>query len=159
MANWMEHDFAVVFEPVFGKVETDVTAGGSGDATEVDGAYIDVTDCESVVAVISGTTTLQEDETLAISANFQDATAIGGTGVADFGTALAATVVATGGTGGTTETFAVKLSCDVSQSRGYVRLQFTPNASASGTDTAKVQMVYVRGGKNRRPVGTTYSLT
>lgn len=159
MAKWMEHDFGVSFEPVYCRAAVAVTAGGSGDASEVDGAWIDVRDCEGLVVVIHGTTTLQEDETLTIAANLQDATALAGTAAADFGTALAATVVATGGTGGSTVTWAIKLPVDVSQTRGFVRVQFTPNASASGTDTAAIQSVYLRGGKNRRPVGTAYSLS
>lgn len=121
------------------------TAAGTGDATEVDGAYIDRQDHLSAKLVISYTATLQQDETLTIAANMQDASDSSGTGVADYGTAYAATVVATGGTGGSTETGTVELDVDLAAAKQYVRAQFTPDLSASGTDTAIVSAVLILG--------------
>ena len=71
--------------------------------------------------------------------------------MADYGDAVAATVVATGETGGSTETGVAVATFDVSGANRYIRLQFTPNASASGTDTAAIQAVAILGGQKRNP--------
>lgn len=131
---------------------TDVTAGGSGDGTEVDGAWIDMQDFGSSKIVIAYTATLADGETLSIAANAQDATDSSGTGAADFGTAYSSTVVATGDTGGSTETGVVELDLDVTEANRYVRVQFTPTMSAATTDTAELAAVYVVGGADRNPV-------
>lgn len=146
------HDIGACLDARFGIVEQDVTAGGSGDATEFDGAYIDVTDRKSIKVLVPFSATLAAGETLSIAANLQDATALAGTGVADFGTALAATVVATGASGGSTETGVAELDFDVSQSRGFVRAQVTPDMSAASIDTANLSVLYVTGGAERNPI-------
>ncbi len=102
--------------------------------------------------VIAYTTTLAATKTLSLAANLQDATSSSGTGVADFGTALAATIVATGDTGGSTETGVVELDFDVSGADQYVRIQFTPDLNATGTDTASISAIYVLGGADVNPV-------
>jgi len=136
----------------YANVGTTATAGGSGDATEVDGAWIDRQGFNSITVAIPYTATLAEDETLSVAANLQDASDSSGTGAADFGTALAATVQATGDTGGSTETGAVKLTFDLTEADRYVRIQFTPDLSAANTDTAKLAAAYVLGGAVELPV-------
>lgn len=130
----------------------DVTAGGSGDNTEVNGAWIDRLGFNSIKVVIPYTTTLAQAATLAIAANLQDASDSSGTGAADYGDALAATVQATGDTGGSTETGVVELDFDVSGCDRYVRIQFTPNLSAANTDVAEMGAVYVLAGSASNPV-------
>lgn len=145
-----QHDIGALITARYALGNTTATAGGSGDATEVNGAYIDVTGYDSLKVLVPYVTTLAASETLTFAANLQDATAIGGTGVADFGTEIAATVVATGAvTGGTG---VVEMDFDVSQSRGFVRVQITPNLSRANTDTAAFSAVYVLGGALRQPV-------
>lgn len=133
----------------------DVTAGGTGDNTEVDGAWIDRRGFNSLKVVIPYTATLAATKTLSIAANLQDASASDGTGAADYGTALAATVQATGATGGSTETGVVELDYDVSGCDRYVRIQFTPNLSATGTDVAEMGAVYILAGSTENPVTAT----
>lgn len=128
------------------------TAAGTGDATEVNGAYIDRQGFSSLKVVIAYSTTLAQTKTLSIAANLQDATTSGGTGVADFGDAMASTVVATGDTGGSTETGVVELDFDISGADQYVRVQYTPDLNASGTDTATLSAVYILGGAQVQPV-------
>lgn len=128
------------------------TAGGTGDATEVDGAYIDRQGFDSLKVLIAYKTTLAQGKTLSIAANLQDATSSGGSGVADFGDAMASAVVGTGGTGGSTETGVVELDFDISGANQYVRVQYTPDMNASGTDTATLAAVYILGGAQVQPV-------
>ena len=76
------------------KAGVDATAGGSGDNTEVDGAWVDRQGFLSGKAIIAYTATLAQGATLSIAANLQDATSSGGAGAGDYGDALASTVVA-----------------------------------------------------------------
>lgn len=128
------------------------TAAGTGDATEVNGAYIDRQGFSSLKVVIAYSATLAQAKTLSIAANLQDATTSGGTGVADFGDAMASAVVATGPTGGGTVTGVVELDFDISGADQYVRVQYTPDLNASGTDTASLSAVYILGGAQVQPV-------
>lgn len=133
--------------------QIDVTAGGAGDAAESDGVYVDGRAYGSGTLWLLFEAVLGDGETLTITANAQDASDSGGTGVGDFGTAYAATVVATGGAGGSTERGAVRLAdLNLAGSKGYLRSQVTPNLSAANTDTARIQAVWVFGGGEVVPV-------
>lgn len=149
------NDAAALLAARYAAAGVDVTAAGSGDATEVDGAWIDRRGYNSIKVVIPYTATLAESETISVAANLQDASASDGTGAADFGTALSSTVQATGDTGGSTETGVVEMDFDVSGADRYVRIQFTPDLSASATDTAELAAVYVLAGSNENPVTAT----
>jgi len=126
------------------------TAAGAGDATEVDGPYVDRQDHLSASLLITGTAVLGATETLTIAANIQDDADGAGAGV-DYGDAYAATIVATGGGGGTTEHFSVQLDFDLAAAKQYVRAQVTPNLSASGTDTCRWSAAWVLGPKQTTP--------
>ncbi|TCU34157.1 hypothetical protein [Rhizobium azibense] len=132
------------------------TAGGAGDATEVNGAYqsrmSDNGIALSAKLIVSFTATLAAGATLTFAGNFQDALTSGGSGVADFGDAVAATVVATGGAGGSTETGTFEIDVDLSGAREYIRAQITPNLSAGATDTCAWHMDYVFFGDHRQPI-------
>lgn len=131
------------------------TAGGAGDATEVNGAWVGrnvaTGIANSMKVVVSFTATLAEGATLTFAGNMQDATAIGGTGAADFGDAFAAAVVATGGVGGSTETGTFEVDVDLSGAREFIRTQLTPDLSAALNDTAAWHMDYVFFGDQRHP--------
>lgn len=132
------------------------TAGGAGDATEVNGAWqsrlSDKGIALSAKLVISYTATLAAAATLTFAANFQDATSSGGAGAADFGDLVAATVVATGGGGGTTETGTFEIDVDLSGASEFFRAQVTPNLSAGATDTVAWHMDYILFGDHRQPL-------
>ena len=149
------HDLAAFMDPAYGGPNTAVTAGGGGDATEVNGAYVDVTDAEGITFLIGFTATLGDGETLTIAANAQDADDVSGTGVADFGTAIAATTVATGPSGGGTVTGCAIAHFDAAGAREAMRLQFTPNLSRANTDTAAISIVAVRAGAKLLPKTST----
>ncbi len=124
----------------------DVVAAGSGDATEVDGPWVDRLGFESLVASIGFQTTLAATKTLTLVANLQDATDSAGAGAADFGTGFASAVVATGGGGGTTETGTIEIDYDLSDARRFVRLQFTPDLDAASADLADLVGQLILGG-------------
>lgn len=131
------------------------TAGGSGDATEVNGAYVsrvsDTGIANSMKVIVNFTATLAQGATLTFAGNMQDAASSGGTGVADYGDAVAAEVVATGGTGGSTVTGTWEMDVDLAGAREFVRSQITPNLSAANTDTAAWNVTYVFFGNQRNP--------
>lgn len=128
------------------------TAAGTGDATEVDGAYIDRQGFSSLKVVIAYKAVLTQAKTLSIAANLQDATSSAGAGVADYGDAMASAIVATGPTGGGTVAGVAELDFDVSGANQYVRVQYTPDLNASGTDTVTMSAVYILGGAQVQPV-------
>jgi hypothetical protein len=150
-----QNDAGALIAARYAVAGVDVTAGGAGDNTEVNGAWVDRQGFNSLKVVIAYTATIADAATLAVAANLQDASDDDGTGVADYGTALASTVQATGNSGGSTETGVVELDFDVSGADRYVRIQFTPNLSASGTDTAEMAAVYLLAGSDENPVTAT----
>lgn len=137
MSVAMFKDPAAVSHGVYALASTSATAGGSGDATEVDGATIDTASLPArpngVVFFVPVTATLAATKTLTITANLQDSA--NGSTWADI-TDPAVLLTLTGDTGGSTETGCVKLGYDLSRARQYVRIQATPDLNATGTDTA-----------------------
>jgi len=139
-------DAGAWFKALFAKAETAVTAGGTGDNTEVTCAWIDRKGFQSLEALIAYTATLAGDATLSIKANLQHSDDPNGSNAEDYGTAYPVTVQATGDSGGSTETGVVQLGFDLTMAKRYVSLQFTPDLSRANTDTAKVVPTYVLGG-------------
>lgn len=145
---------------LFGGIAS-ATAAGSGDATEVDSGFQSCKGFATAALVVSYKAVLAQDETLSIAANVQDASDAGGTGAADYGAVLASAVVATGGTGGSTEYGSVVLDIDLlGGTQGaadgtcadeFLQGQFTPDLSASATDTAELAAVIVLAGADADP--------
>lgn len=154
-ASTVQKDIGAYVAPEFSSLGVTGLAGGSGDNVESDGAFHAVPDdAQSLGLLIAFTATLDEDETLSLAANAQDATDISGTGVADFQTSnsLAATVVATGGSGGSTETGVTKVRFqDIRAHRGFLRFQTTGDLSRGATDTFEYSVVAVYGGTTTIP--------
>jgi hypothetical protein len=129
-----EHSVGDFLTQLFGGAGRAVAAG-AGDNTEVDGGWGDRTGSQSCFVDIAYTATLTAAATLSFTANLQDATSSAGAGAADFGTALSATVVATGPGGGGTVTGVYRcLETDLAGARAYIQAQITPNLSAGATD-------------------------
>ena len=141
--------------PIFSSHAVTGVAAGSGDNVEDDGAFHAPPDNSQSFAVhIQFTTTLDAGETLSLSLNAQDATDIGGTGVADFQTknSVAPTVVATGGGGGSTETGVFKSRFqDIRAHRGFIRAQTTGDLSRGSLDTFSYSVTLVYGGMDTLP--------
>lgn len=146
-----QKDAGAWYKPVHARAEVDVTAGGSGDATEAAGVWIDRKGFDSLDVILSFTATLGDDETITFAANLQDANDDQGDGAGDYGAAYAATLAATGDSGGSTETGVVQLGFDLTMAKRYVRIQFTPDMSAANTDTSKVTPLYVLSGAKDTP--------
>lgn len=135
------------------------TAGSTGDATEVDGAWLNRLSsaygmATSAKLIINYTTTLNSNTgaTLSFSVQFQDADDSSGTNAADYASAVAATAVATGNSGGSVETGTVEVDIDLDAAKQYVRAQITPDLSAAGVDTAAWSSVIVWFGFHEGPV-------
>lgn len=133
------------------------TAGGAGDNIEVDGPYFDrkpstIGPYGSAKLVIAYRAVLAQAATLSFAANIQDATSSGGAGVADFGTAFTKAAVATGGTGGSTETGTIEFDFDLTTAREFIRAQVTPDLSAANTDTLTWMATWVFFGADRGPM-------
>lgn len=144
------HDIGSYLAALCGGYTTATTAG-TGDNTEVDGPYLAVPQGAKSCAVwLLHRATLGAAETLALLGNLQDAADGSGTGVADYGTALSSTTAQTGAA--TNGLGITKLGdFNLAGARSHLRVQFTPNLSASGTDTAHVMAVVVFGGVEELP--------
>lgn len=148
-------DLGAYIKPIRASAEVDGTAAGTGDNTEVSSAWIDTKGFDGLEFVLSFTAALQATQTLAVIANVQDADEIDGTGAADVSTAflsaLSSTVLATGDTGGSTETGEFQIGIDLTMCKRYVRVQWTPDLSATGTDTFKIGSMYLLTGAKYPP--------
>lgn len=128
------------FSAVFALASTAVTAGGSGDATEIVGATIDlaaqprrVSSVEfeiPVRAVLGATQTCIVQGKIETSPDNSTWTAIASN---------VTLLTLTGGSGGTTEVGVARIGCDLIQSDyQYVRVKVTPDLNRANTDTAVV---------------------
>lgn len=128
------------FSAVFALTSTAVTAGGSGDATEIVGATIDlaaqprrVSSIEfeiPVRAVLGATQTCVVVGKIEVSPDNSTWTELA---------ANATLLTLTGGSGGTTETGVARIGCDLIQNNyAYVRVKVTPDLNRANTDTAVV---------------------
>lgn len=133
-------------------------AAGTGDNTEVTSGAIDRQavgqNALSCLVVFSGSATLAENETLQIAFNLQQSSDNGSSDAyADVTAAtVSATTVLTGLAGGAKQNFTYQAKFDLSALERYLKLQFTPNCSASGTDTFEMSAVVILGGFVESPV-------
>jgi hypothetical protein len=139
-------DDAALMTPAFCLAEHDLTAGGAGDNAEQTGAALDLlTDFDtkrfaSLTLALAVTATLAEAATCTVSAIFEHSD--DGVTYAEIGSDETVLTL-TGGAGGSTETGAAVLGCNLAEAKRYVRAKFTANLSAVNTDTAKVASVYL----------------
>jgi len=146
-------DLAQLVDIVPALAHTNVTAGGSGDATDANGVSIDQAaagrqKAECITFVVVAEATLASAQTLSNAIRVQDSA--NGSSWADvvdprvpsatFSTA------ATSAAGVATNQTVAKLSVPTEYLRQYVRVVATPNLSASGTDTARLQGVAILSG-------------
>jgi len=130
-----------------------VTAGGAGDNTAVTGVIIDRAAFgwpQSAVFAIPFTTTLAATQSLAINTCVVQSGE--NSGLSD-ATTLATRPngnVATSAGGGTV-TGVVEFDVNLSTAGRYLRFNYTPDLSASGTDTAALSSIAVFGGAIRLP--------
>jgi hypothetical protein len=132
---------------------TAVTAGGGGDNTAVTGVILDRAAFgwpQSAVFAVPFTTTLAATQSLSLNtvvvqsgeaSNLSDATTL----------ASRANGIVASSVGGGTVTGVVELDVNLSTAGRYVRFNYTPDLSATGTDTAALSSVAVFGGAIRLP--------
>jgi hypothetical protein len=123
---------------VFAMASTALTAGGSGDATEVIGSTIDIAALAkrptSVVFDIPCRAVLGATQTLVVVGRIQES--IDGTTWTNVA-ADATLLTLTGGSGGTTETGVARIGVDLIRANcNYVRVRATPDLNRANTDTA-----------------------
>lgn len=160
-----ERNIGAEVETEFAMPNTDVTAAGSGDNVEVDGSWVDRERRLSGVLSIQWKAVLAEDETLSLTANLQDAVDSAGVGVADYvpnigeddvdsngAAGFDKVIVATGGSGGSTEEGTTEVSVSLGAARQFIRSQVTPDLSAGATDTAEIQAQFVLAGSDQKPI-------
>lgn len=129
-----------------------VTAGGSGDGTLVNGTSFDRTTLNmprSMVAAIAFTDTLTATKVLQLT-KFTIQDSADGSTWADFvdsGAASGTPLVLNTATG----TGLTTLNADLTMARRYVRVAFTPDLTASSTDTATLVALAVFGGESPVP--------
>lgn len=119
------------------------TAAGTGDNSAVTGATIDRLEFGSCKLVIAYKTTLGSLETLKYAVAMEDS--VNSNMSSSTTTTLQATTTAATGvlTGNVNE---ITFDVDLSGKGRYIRFNFTPDLSASGTDTAISCAVCVLGG-------------
>lgn len=140
----------------FAAIAKTATAGGAGDDTEVNTAWVDRMDDDygmamSAKLVIVYEAALADTETLTFAGNFQDASDAAGSDAADYGTAIAATTVSSADSAGSTNDGTIEIDVDLSAAKEFVRFQLTPNLSAGATDTLKWSATLVFFGGSRQP--------
>jgi hypothetical protein len=131
---------------------TQATAGGSGDNAYIVGDGIDLQSFASrpTSAVLVGVfeTTLAENKTLTLKSKVEDDTVTGMGSAAVYsyrtqGTELSHGVVATGGSGGSTEKGVIVRSVDLRGIRRFFRGSIHQDLSAANTDTCELMGVWM----------------
>lgn len=118
-----------------------VTAAGAGDNTAITGASIDRLGYGSLTFAIAYKTTLASSETLKFAAEYQESS-----DNSNWDTATSLQAATTAETGvQTNKVGKVEFDLDLAGKKRYIRFNFTPDLSASGTDTADVSAVAVLG--------------
>jgi len=151
----LQRDVASLGTPLRLSAAGSQTAGGAGDATTVTGVTVDRFSIGNgsmpLVAnmAVAYEATLASGATLSIGYAVQDSA--DGSTWADYQTATYA-VVATGPSGGGAKNGVFDLgSVNLSSARRYVRLNYNPDLSASGTDTAASRGFGFAAGYDRLP--------
>lgn len=128
------------------------TAGGTGDTTTVTGNTIDrqgYSNGSPPLSALMGVifeATLQSGKTLSFGYAVQDSP--DGTNWSDYQTATYA-VASTGASGGSTNKGQFNVQVNLSTARRYVRFNYNPKCSATGTDTTYSDGVGVVAGFDR----------
>lgn len=148
-----DHNIDAYIAPVNASDSGSATAGGTGDATAVNGIIIDRDAHGHALSACFATrykTTLAQTKTLTLAYSLKHGDDSGLSDVSEF--ASGSVVVATGPTGGATVRDILRTAIDLAGAKRYIRFDVTPDLSASGTDTAEFSTVAVFGGLYKLPV-------
>lgn len=133
-----------------------LVAAGTGDNTAITGATINRKTAggigfDSGKLVIAYHAVLTDTKTLSLAVEYQESA--DGSSWDTAVSMLAATVVVTSAGGGAA-TGLYTFNLDLSPRKQYVRYNFTPDLSHSGTDVAEVAAVFITGGSDVVPMVT-----
>ena len=139
---------------VAGGAPTALTAAGTGDNTQIVG---NIVDRNANYTPLSGVFAVAYNTTLAASQTLSLAYTIEGSDNSDLSspTTLATAtsyVIVPSATAAQTVSGVVEVNLNFRTAGQYVRGKFTPDLSASGTDTAGVAAVWVLGGSDTLPL-------
>lgn len=126
-----------------------ITAGGTGDNTAVTGFTIDRQDYDSVSFLILWVAALANTESLDLNSVEYQESDDGSSW--DTAVSLQDDKTLATSSGGTNESGVEKIDLSLRGKKRYIRLNFTPDLSASGTDTAVLGAVAVLGGDRVLP--------
>lgn len=147
--NSLGRDLDSEIHAAYAAASTAATAGGAGDATEVTGVTIDLlalpTRYESLSFVLTATSTLAATKTLSVAAKIETSDNSDMSSASDL-VASSTVLTLTGAAGGSTERGTAKVGASLEYAKRYLRIKFTPDLNATGTDTAVVQSVALFGG-------------
>ncbi len=127
------------------------TAGSTGDATLVNGPWIDRRDFSWAKVSVALRAVLGATNTLSVLGQMQDADNAAGLNAANFGDAVANAVDLTGQSGGSTETGVIEADYDLTMARGWIRFNFTPDLNRANTDTSTAMVMFTLGGGHFHP--------
>lgn len=148
-----QRNIAALVSPRLASAVTALTAAGSGDATAIAGIVIDRKALGmplNAVLTLFFTAVLAATKTLSLgTVKIQDSA--DGSTFADFLTFTDPGVVATGPTGGGTVNGQVNLAANLAGAKQYLKVLFTPDLSATSTDTASVGALLGFAGFDRLP--------
>lgn len=153
MSIVLTHDVASLGAMKKMSAVTSLTAGGTGDATTVTGTTIDKYGFDggglpgALAAGIAFEATLTSGETLSLGWTVQHSA--DGSDWSDLATG--SETVATGTSTTTTFSDVAEIGVDLAPAERYVRLNFTPDLSADGTDTATAVAAGFFAGFDRLP--------
>lgn len=151
----VQRDLGSLTTAKIGSAFATATAGGAGDATAVAGIAIDRLAGNiplNAEILLAFTATLAATKTLSIGTVKVEQSADGANWDATAYKAFTDPgIVATGQAGGSTEKGVVKLQVDLRSAKRFVRFGFTPDLSASGTDTATAVAIWNLAGFDRLP--------
>lgn len=150
----LAHNVSAWIKGVLGAAQAAQTAGSEAEVTGVTiDRYALANRCRSAALIVAGRATLTSGKTLAITANFQDSA--NDSDWTDYGETtevLTAEQVLDAAGGALAATaFSVELPINLVTARRYIRAQFTPVFSFTGTDTGEFAAVVILGGAEVMP--------
>lgn len=127
------------------------------DNVAITGVEIDRTGYDWAKFVVAWTTTVAENKSLKIAAGYQESDTTT-TGYETEVALQATTIVKTGGTGGGTYTGTTEFDIPLTNKKQFMKFNFTPDLTATSTDTAHLAGVVLLGGCTDNPcTKSTYS--
>lgn len=149
------HNIGASIAVVRGSANATLTAGGSGDNTQVVGAIIDRAAYNyplSCVLAITVKAVLAASKKLTLKSVILEHDDTSNLASATTFAAPADVDVLVDSGSGSTMTGQKEYDIDLAGAKRYIRLSFTPDLNATGTDTAEAASVVVLGGVDTLPV-------